>query len=103
MALTIEERTKVWRGIMRLMSSYPSLFVWDGDLTKFDLYDPSLNSGAIADADNWTEANQSSFVSSLDQAFRDGTSAEIKVLILCAIVAMRVSEDFARKILGGLE
>lgn len=100
--LSVADRTKLWRGMMRIMSRNDESFPWTGDLTKFDLYDPSTDTGAIDAIDDWIEANQAAINQALAENFRTGASAEVKTLLFCAVAAMRISPEFARLLFGDM-
>lgn len=106
--LTVAQRTQIWRGLMRYVSRTPSLTV--AGLTKFDLYDPTTDTGAIADTDTWcdTHAGNTSpdtvgLNGALQAPFKTTASAALKTLVSCAVASMRVSPAFARQILGEID
>ena len=57
-ALSIQDRTRVWRGLMRYWSQLPAS---DPDkqvaATKYELYNPPADTGMIADLDTWLDAH----------------------------------------------
>jgi len=104
--LSIADRTRIWRGLMRR---------WSRDrvtcgFTKFDLYNPVSNTGAIADVDTWvdthsgnTAANNTGMNGSLAVAMRTALSAEQKTDILIAVAAMRRGIDYLRSVFGEVD
>jgi len=81
---------------MRYLSPRASDFPVEG-LTKADLR------AAINSTDGWIEANQASFVAALPEPFASNSGAALKVLLFCAVAAMRVSVEFARSIFGEVD
>lgn len=104
--LAIADRTRIWRGLMRR---------WSNDrvacgFTKFDLYNPTANTGAVADVDAWvdthsanTSANNTGMNGALAVAMRTALSAEQKTDILIAVAAMRRGIDYLRSVFGEVD
>lgn len=93
MPLNQAEKDQIHRGLMRYLSDLRD----ETDLTKAELV------AAVNAVDSWIDSNQGSFNSSLPTAFRTGASAAQKTLLFCVIAAMRVSPNFARRLLGDLD
>ena len=107
-ALSIADRTRVWRGLMRRWSHPDS--VQTAPFTKFDLYNPTTNTGAIANTDDWidahggnTTADNIGFNGALAVNMRTGLTLAMKTEIFVAVAAMRVSTEFARRLLGEVD
>lgn len=107
-ALSTADRTRVWRGLMRRWSHPDSR--QNTSFSKFDLYDPSANTGAIADTDNWidthggnTSADSIGFNGALAINMRSGLTLAMKTEMFCAVAAMRVGPAFARQLLGEVD
>lgn len=94
--LSETDRARVHRGLMRYLSPRVAEFPCEG-FTKQDLRD------AIDDADDWIDANQSSFVAALPEPFASASGAALKTLLFCAVAAMRVSVVFARSVFGEVD
>jgi hypothetical protein len=104
--LSVADRTRIWRGLMRRWSHdrIPCSF------TKFDLYDPSTNSGAIADLDAWVDTHQGNTTpdnvgmnGALAVAMRSALSAEQKTDILIAVAAMRRGIEYLKSVFGEVD
>ena len=57
-ALSGSDRTKIWKGLMRYWSKLPQ---GDADkvvgASKYELYNPTNDTGCIADLDNWFDTH----------------------------------------------
>ena len=106
--LTVESRTKIWRGLMRFLSRNAASFPVTG-LTKFDLYNPATNTGGIAETDAWIDThggntcNTTGFNGGLTEPYKGNAGLALKTLVFCAVAAFRVSESFARLIFGEVD
>jgi hypothetical protein len=92
--LTDEQRAQVWRGTMRFWSQLREPV---GAFNKTDLR------SAVNATDQWIEDNAASYNAALPEPFRSEATAAQKTLLFCAVAAMRVSLNFARKLFGGLD
>ena len=104
--LSIADRTRVWRGLQRR---------WSNDLTscaftKLDLYNPTLNTGAIADTDSWidthggnTTPDNVGFNGSLTVAMRAAMTVNQKTDMFLATAAMRRGIDYLRSVFGDID
>jgi len=104
-AIAAGVRKKVWAGLMRY-----SGFKADGlSFSKLDLYDPSLNTGAIADTDVWIDTHEGNtgdttgFNGALGTPIKTQLTANQKTLMFTAVAMARHSEDELRKWLGDIE
>jgi hypothetical protein len=104
--LSIADRTRIWRGLMRRWSNerVPCGF------TKFDLYNPSSDTGAIANVDAWVDTHQGNTTpdnvgmnGALVSTMRTALSAEQKTDILIAVAAMRRGVDYLRSVFGEVD
>jgi hypothetical protein len=107
-ALSIADRTRIWRGLMRRWSHPDSRQTCA--FTKFDLYNPTANTGAIADTDNWIDTHGGNtapdtvgFNGALTVAMRAALTLAMKTEMFVAVAAMRVSPEFARRLLGEVD
>lgn len=94
MALTETDRRRIWRGLMRHWSNEGKQL---GDVVKEDIYD------AIVATDEYQEGSQAAYNQALPEPWRTEADAEEKTLMFCAVAAMRVSVDFARRLFGGVD
>ena len=94
MALTPDERNKVWKGIMRWWSQRREA---TGGISKSDLF------AAIEATDDWIDANQASFNQALPEAFRTGATQAMKTMLFCIIAIARVSIPFLREVFGEVD
>ena len=91
--LSVEDRTRVWRGVMRWWSSERETI----GLSKDDLL------AAINATDAWIDDNQASFNTALPQAARDNLTTAQKTLLFCVVALARVSIAFLRKVVGEVD
>ena len=106
--LSIQDRTRVWRGLMRRWSS-PAAHQ-DMPFLKLDLYNPTADTGAVADTDNWidthggnTSADTVGLNGALTVSMRAALTLAMKTELFVSIAALRVSLDFARRLLGEVD
>lgn len=105
-ALSVADRTRVWRGLMRRWSK-------DGEPCPFlkgALYNPVANTGAVADIDDWIDArtgltapNTTGFNGALAAGMRTGLTANMKTDLLIAVSAMRRGIDYLRSVFGEVD
>lgn len=87
---------------------------WSNDrvpcgFTKFDLYNPQADTGAIADIDEWIDTHQGTTGDtvgangSLEVGMRSALSADQKTDILIGVVAMRRGIDYLRSVFGEVD
>lgn len=99
-ALNVSDRTRIWRGLMRYWSALPPS---DADksvsATKFELYNPSNDTGCIADIDNWvdthggTTADTVGANGAINVSYRSKFTTGQKAIILVAVVCMRTGNE----------
>lgn len=92
--LSEQDRLRVWRGLNRIADDRQFSIA---GISKQDVRD------AVDTTDDWIEANQASFNSVLPAVVQSSLSATDKTLLFCAIAAMRVSPNFARRLLGVID
>ena len=92
--LSTEDRQRVWRGLMRYWSSLRETLA---DISKSDLL------AAVGATDTWIENNQASYNTALPATFRTNATLAQKTLLFCIVAAMRVSRDFARRLVGEVD
>lgn len=104
--LSVGDRTKIWRGLMRRWSKDRVVCSFG----KYDLYNPSANTGAIAGVDAWVDTHSGNTTSdnvgmngSLAVAMRSALSAEQKTDILIAVVAMRRDIEYMKSVFGEVD
>lgn len=104
--LSVADRTRIWRGLMRRWSNdrLPCGF------TKTALYNPANNTGAIASVDTWVDTHQGNTTAdnvgmngALVVAMRTAMSAEQKTDVLIAVVAMRRGIDYLKSVFGEVD
>ena len=84
------DRQKIWRGLMRYWSriNEPTPFL------KTDLL------VAIGDLDDWVDANAISINNALPNPFKTSATTEQKAVLLSAIIAMRYTEEWLKRLVG---
>jgi len=87
-------RLQLWRGLMRFWSR--QLETLSG-LTKSDLQ------AAVNAADDWADANASSYNTALPTAFRTNATTGQKALLLAVVVLARYNAAILRSILGEVD
>ena len=92
--LSIEDRERIWRGLMRYWSN-----LWETVVgcDKADLL------AAINATDTWIEDNQGAYNTALPNPFKTNATTTQKTLLFCAVAAMRVSPAFARMLFGEVD
>lgn len=106
--LTVAERTEVLRGLMRWYSQPENRGVADiGVSTKNDLYNPTANTGAIADTDNWIDGNSDANITvnqgynnTLPATVRNQYNATAKTIVFIAVAARRLNKTALERVLG---
>lgn len=91
--LSVQNRTRIQRGIMRYWSASRSVI----DLSKADLQT------AINATDTWIDNNAAAYNSALPAAAQSGLTAMQKALLFCAIAMARVSIATLRRLLGEVD
>ena len=89
--LTDNQREQVKRGLARYGDQGPTV-IGKADLRL-----------AVDATDNWIEANQGSFNSSLPAVAQANMTTAQKTLLFCAVAAMRVSPAFAKRLFGEID
>lgn len=104
--LSVADRTRVWRGLMRRWSDTRT----SCGATKYNLYNPSLDTGAIADIDDWVENHQGTTSAdtigmngALSAPMRTILIAEQKTDILIGVVSMRRGIEYLKSIFGEVD
>lgn len=90
MALSTEDRQRIWRGFMRYLSNAREPLA----LTKDQLL------AAINATDDWIDDNQASYNQALPAAAQSNLTIAQKTLLFCAVALARVSILFLRRIFG---
>jgi len=93
MALTSEERQKIRTGIAR----YWSRFWIETELSKVEIFQ------TVVATDQWIDDNQASYNSALPAIAQASLSLPQKTFIFCVVAAARVSLDFLRRLVGGID
>lgn len=107
-ALSTQDRTRIWRGVMRYWSRERET---TGAFTKFDLYNPSANTGAIADLDNWLDTHGGNTTpdnvganGALSSTMRAELTTLQKGLLVAVIALARTGNiDLLRRVVGETE
>lgn len=68
-----------------------------GNFTKNDL------KAAVDATDSWIDDNQTGYNNALPEPFKSEATQAQKTLLFCAVAAMRVGVDFARKLFGNVD
>jgi hypothetical protein len=99
-ALEAADRAKIARGLMRYWSSQHRSI----GILKADLYNPTANTGAIADTDNWidthsgnTSANSTGYNGALAANVRSALDVTTKTEMFCAVAAYRAGPGLAER------
>lgn len=103
-ALTVQQRSQIWRGAMRYWSAQREAT----SFSKYDLYNPGENTGAIANLDDWFDTHSGNTTQdnvgvngSLSVAMRSALTLEQKGLLVMAVAAMRTGNiDFMKRALS---
>jgi len=85
------DRTRIWRGLMRIGERYA------------DPIDKAALRAAVDATDDWIDANAASFNAALPAAAQSGLTGAQKTLMFCGVAAFRVSPAFAQRLLGGMD
>lgn len=111
-ALSTQDRTRVWRGLMRYWSNLPA---GDADkpvsASKYELYDPNANTGMLADMDDWADArsgntapNTTGLNGAINASYRNKFTTGQKGVAFAAIVLARTGNmELLRMVLGVLD
>lgn len=111
-ALSVENRTRIWRGLMRYWSTLP---VGDADksaaFSKFELYDANANTGLIADLDNWLDTHAGTTApdtvganGAINSSYRTKFTTGQKGLTVAVIALLRTGNvEFLRRIVGEVD
>ena len=94
MALTTEDRRRVWTGLMGFWSRVRELL---GAFDKDGLLD------AVGAADDWVDAAQSSYNQALPEPFRSEATADQKALVLVAVIVARQRIQWLRVLFGRVD
>lgn len=100
-ALSVQDRTRIWRGLMRKWSKEGVTL----SFTKYALYDPIANTGAVADVDNWLDARAGltgdtvGYNGCFAANMRAALNTSQKAFMLCVVAACRVDGATVRKLL----
>lgn len=101
-ALAVADRTKIFHGIMRYWSDQRSAV---GAMLKAELYNPTANTGAITDTDNWidthggnTSADTIGYNGALAANVRTALTTTQKTELFCAVAAYRASPALAARL-----
>ena len=104
--MTVADRTKVWRGLMRR---------WSKDAVscaflKYDLYNPGNDTGAVADVDVWVDTHNGTtsgdsvgMNGALTVGMRSAMLADQKADLLIGVVAMRRGVEYLRSVFGDID
>ncbi len=92
------DRARLWRGMMRFLSSRAGMFPYEG-MTKAD------GRAAVDSVDDWLNSVQGAYNTALPQPFRAQAGVDMKALFLCANAAYRVdgTGQFAKKLFGEMD
>ena len=104
-ALSVSDRQRVYRGLMRLWSR-------DGvtcDFSKAQLYDPVGNTGVVAETDDWIDGHSGltgdtiGYNGALNVTMRAALTIDMKTDLFLAVAAMRRGLDYVRRVLGEVD
>jgi hypothetical protein len=101
-ALSVADRTRIWRALMRRWSTDKVTC----NFLKTELYNSTTNTGAIADVDDWIDThsgltgNTTGFNGAFSVVMRAALSADQKTDIFLAVAAMRRGLDYIRSVFG---
>lgn len=108
-ALSVADRTRILRGLMRYWSAPDTR--QSAPFSKFDLYNPVANTGAVADTDNWqdthggnTSADSVGFNGALAANMRTGLTLQMKGELFVAIALARTGNiELLRRVFGEVD
>ena len=105
-AISTTDRARVWRGLMRKWSAERAICPFD----KFSLYNPTANTGAVADTDARIDSHSGNtsvdtvgYNGSLSVAMRSALTADMKTDLFLSVAAMRRGVDYIRRLLGEVD
>lgn len=107
--LSVAIRTQIWRGSMRYWSDLPADDVDKPiNATKFELYNPSNNTGMIADIDAWIDTHTGNTTDdnvglngAINASYRTKFSVGQKGFIVMAVAAARTGNlDILKRAIG---
>ena len=87
-------RAQIWRGIMRY---------WSARVETLSGIDKTALRAAVDAADDWADANASSYNSALPTTFRNSATAGQKALLLAIVVLARYNAPIIRSIIGEVD
>lgn len=104
--LSVTDRTRIWRALQRRWSN-------DRDscnATKYQLYNPATDTGAIADVDAWRDSRTGltapdtvGFNGAFNASYRALFTPNQKTDIFIAVVAMSRGVEYLRSVFGDPE
>ena len=104
--MSIADRTKVWRGLMRRWSNDRS----ECGITKYQLYNPADNTGVIAEVDAWVDTHQGNTTAdnvgmngAINLTARGILSVDQKSDVMIAVIAMRRGIEYLRSVFGEVD
>lgn len=104
--LSIQDRTRVWRGLMRRWSKDRIVC----NFLKTSLYNPASDTGCIADVDAWrdpraglTSPDLVGINGAINITYRAQFSPEQKTDIFIAVTAMARGLDYLKSIVGEVD
>jgi hypothetical protein len=105
--LSVVARTKIAKGLLRWWSKR-FVEVPSSGITKYAIYDPGTDTGAVAETDDWIDDHAGNvgdtvgYNGALSQPFRGAVSAEIKSELFLIVAAVRTDStgELARRIVG---
>ncbi|HXF44871.1 MAG TPA: hypothetical protein VNK91_02015 [Burkholderiaceae bacterium] len=105
-ALSIADRTRVWRALMRRWSNERTACAF----LRAQLYDPAANTGAVAETDAWVDTHSGlttpdtiGYNGALNVTMRAALSINQKTDLFLAVAAMRRGPDYVRSVFGEID
>ena len=107
-ALPIATRTLLWQALMQWWSHHDHATEQPfANMRKGDIYNPTANTGLIAQLDDWMEAHQGNtgdtvgVNGAIQEPCKSNLTTATKGFVLAVIVLARYNPELARQVLGG--
>jgi len=107
-ALPIATRTLLWQGLMQWWSEHSHALEQPfSGISKADIYNPTANTGLIAQLDDWMDTHQGNTGSTvgvngaIQEPCKSNLTVATKGFVLALVVLARYNPEMARQVIGG--